>query len=171
MNAISTFCPICKQKNIAGVEECAFCGTPLPKPGTTTAHMGGAGQQLPLVQQPKPQPVTVPTGAIGLSVMGNEALIIPFNSKTAIILGRLIGSEIMQNFADLTPYHAGPFGVSRQHAKINTTQTGYTIEDLQSTNGTWLNRSALMPQKPYPLSNGDEIRLGKLWLIFHCPTD
>jgi pSer/pThr/pTyr-binding forkhead associated (FHA) protein len=168
MNAISTFCPICKQRNLAGVEECAFCGAQLPKPGTTTAHISPDGQQMPLSPQAKAPAITVPEGSFAIAVMGNEAMTMTLQMNAELILGRVMSTQAEGNLIDLTPYHAGPFGVSRHHAKIIKTDSGYTLEDLQSTNGTWLNRVALTPKKTYPLQNGDEIRLGKLWLIFYC---
>ncbi len=53
-------------------------------------------------------------------------------------------------------------GVSRTHATIQASPQGLVIIDLGSTNGTFLNNSPLTPESPYPLKNGDEIRLGEL---------
>lgn len=36
---------------------------------------------------------------------------------------------------------------------------GYTITDLQSANGTYVNKIRLQPNQPYPINNGDIIRL------------
>lgn len=47
--------------------------------------------------------------------------------------------------------------VSRHHAQIRFSQTGSVIEDLGSTNGTWLNDRRLA--EPRPISSGDIIRL------------
>ncbi|MCP3953994.1 MAG: protein kinase [Desulfobacterales bacterium] len=48
--------------------------------------------------------------------------------------------------------------VSGRHAAIEFQQDAYVIIDQKSTNKTWLNGTALKPQKPYQLKNGDEIR-------------
>lgn len=57
--------------------------------------------------------------------------------------------------------------VSRRHARI-IHQTGqYLIEDLGSTNGTFINRGRrLLPGNRHPLNNGDEIIVGKTFLKF-----
>ena len=46
--------------------------------------------------------------------------------------------------------------VSRQHAEIALTPRGYTLRDLGSKNGTFLNGQAIS-QQPQPIRNGDEI--------------
>jgi pSer/pThr/pTyr-binding forkhead associated (FHA) protein len=56
-------------------------------------------------------------------------------------------------------------GVSRQHAAIRYTDSTFTIEDLKSSNGTWVNENRLEPNQPRVLRNGDVIRLGQL-IIF-----
>lgn len=58
--------------------------------------------------------------------------------------------------------------VSRRHARIVRRDNIYTIEDLGSTNGTFLNRGRrLLPGSPQILSEGDEIIVGKTFLRFH----
>lgn len=57
--------------------------------------------------------------------------------------------------------------VSRKHARIRAKDGVYTIEDLGSTNGTFINRGRrLLPGTPQPLKDGDEIIVGKTFLRF-----
>ena len=49
--------------------------------------------------------------------------------------------------------------ISRVHCKINKNGNQYTITDLQSANGTYINKVRIKPHQPYPISNGDIIRL------------
>ena len=57
--------------------------------------------------------------------------------------------------------------VSRRHARIQCLNNQFTIEDLGSTNGTFVNRGArLLPGNKHPLKNGDEIIVGKTFLKF-----
>lgn len=57
--------------------------------------------------------------------------------------------------------------VSRRHAKIQFMNNQYFIEDLGSTNGTFVNRGPRMaPGAKQPLKNGDEIIVGKTFLKF-----
>lgn len=52
--------------------------------------------------------------------------------------------------------------VSRMHAKIDRDDTGaYTIEDLNSTNGTFLNGEGIAPYCQEVLADGDRIELGR----------
>src|SRR5262245_10409879 len=57
--------------------------------------------------------------------------------------------------------------VSRRHARIQFLNNQYLIEDLGSTNGTFINRGPrLLPGAKQPLNNGDEIIVGKTFLKF-----
>lgn len=57
--------------------------------------------------------------------------------------------------------------VSRRHARITCRAGQYFIEDLGSTNGTFINRGRrLLPGDRQPLSDGDEIIIGKTFLRF-----
>jgi hypothetical protein len=58
--------------------------------------------------------------------------------------------------------------VSRRHARIVRRSGQYMIEDLGSTNGTFINRGRrLLPGDKQPLRDGDEIIIGKTFLRFH----
>lgn len=57
--------------------------------------------------------------------------------------------------------------VSRRHARIIRRNSSYLIEDLGSTNGTFINRGRrLLPGVPQELKEGDEIIVGKTFLRF-----
>lgn len=58
--------------------------------------------------------------------------------------------------------------VSRRHARILHKEGQYAIEDLGSTNGTFVNRGRrLIPGNAQLLKNGDEIIVGKTFLRFN----
>jgi hypothetical protein len=58
--------------------------------------------------------------------------------------------------------------VSRRHARITRRGELYFIEDLGSTNGTFINRGRrLLPGDRQPLRDGDEVIVGKTFLRFH----
>ncbi len=54
---------------------------------------------------------------------------------------------------------------SRKHAKISWLGGRYVLEDMESTNGTFLQAQKLM--KPCPLEEGDLVRVGMTTLVFH----
>lgn len=57
--------------------------------------------------------------------------------------------------------------VSRRHARISRNNGSYFIEDLGSTNGTYVNRGRrLLPGNIQILKDGDEVIVGKTFLRF-----
>ncbi|MFW9805054.1 MAG: FHA domain-containing protein [Candidatus Thorarchaeota archaeon] len=59
--------------------------------------------------------------------------------------------------------------VSRRHARISWQSGNYYIEDLGSTNGTFLNSSLVT--SPQPLRSGDTIGLGQTLFVFQTEAD
>ncbi len=58
--------------------------------------------------------------------------------------------------------------VSRRHARILHEKGRYLVEDLGSTNGTFVNRGRrLIPGTTHLLNDGDEIIVGKTFLRFY----
>ena len=67
---------------------------------------------------------------------------------------------------DLDPFDIDA-KVSRRHARILHRDGDFAIEDLGSTNGTFVNRGRrLLPGSPQTLNDGDEIIVGKTFLRF-----
>ncbi len=63
--------------------------------------------------------------------------------------------------------HDSDAKVSRRHARIVRGSGTYFIEDLGSTNGTYVNRGRrLLPGNAHTLSDGDEVIVGKTFLRF-----
>ena len=58
--------------------------------------------------------------------------------------------------------------VSRRHAEIVHGTDGYTLRDVGSLNGTYLNRERI--ESEAALSNGDELQIGKFKLVFFSGT-
>ena len=56
--------------------------------------------------------------------------------------------------------------VSRHHARVVRDATGFAIEDLNSLNGTYVNRRRV---ERHHLSDGDELQIGKFKLSFLEP--
>jgi hypothetical protein len=77
----------------------------------------------------------------------------------------LVGPEI-----DLTSMGGSSLGVSRQHAVMRCSAGQWTIEDMGSTNGTYLNDSLLAPHTPALLQDKTTIRVGNVKLFFRYIT-
>ncbi len=92
---------------------------------------------------------------------------IPLPAKPEVIVGRASALVIQLPDVDLDPYGAGMAGVSRRHACIYQRSDGWYLEDLRSTNGTFLNEVRLSPGQTVRIVHGDLIRLGQLTLIFY----
>ena len=56
--------------------------------------------------------------------------------------------------------------VSRIHARITKEGDNFYLEDLNSTNGTFKNGLRLQPYEKKKLQSGDEVKLGRVLLIF-----
>lgn len=56
-------------------------------------------------------------------------------------------------------------GISQKHLCIELKDNKWTLADLGSSNGTFLNDDQLLPNKPCPLKNGDAIKIGEETLI------
>jgi two-component system response regulator AtoC len=59
--------------------------------------------------------------------------------------------------------------VSRKHALLRIANTGWSIEDLGSANGTTVNNEDLEPNKPCPIRPGDVIQVGDVAILIRGP--
>jgi serine/threonine protein kinase len=74
--------------------------------------------------------------------------------RGGVTIGRDAGNDIV------LPYRQ----VSRQHAQIQCSQTGCTVMDMGSTNGTFVNGTPLASMKRHPLRPGDQLGIGPIVL-------
>jgi pSer/pThr/pTyr-binding forkhead associated (FHA) protein len=86
--------------------------------------------------------------------------------KDVYVIGREDPASGSYPEVDLVPYGGEEGGVSRRHAQITRSGQDYFIEDLNSVNYTFVNRQKIPASEPYPLRDGDEIRLGRVLLRF-----
>jgi serine/threonine-protein kinase len=103
-----------------------------------------------------PRFVVVATGSL---------LLVP--NQDQVLIGRADPRSSVIPDIDLSMYGGGSAGVSRQHARMVREANGWSIEDLSSTNGTYVNDEAVPPSQPAPLKDGDTVRCGQLVLTFH----
>src|SRR5690349_16360934 len=181
-------CDRCKTENLDGSQYCDECGAPLRPNGSRppSYHSSGNGQNGSSYAPPAPssQPeFAAKRVSAGLSFSSvrqpNKA-----HARLVIEKGRSSGKQFMLSdaeaqigrwdadggiFPDVDLDTDDPEAkVSRRHARITLSNGQYFVEDLGSTNGTFINRGKrLPPGQRQALCDGDEIIVGKTFLRFH----
>ncbi len=79
----------------------------------------------------------------------------------------IVGHQLIGSQEDLVQVCLHYSGVSRIHASLRRDPQGNSVlEDLNSTNGTWVNDSRLSPRVPYTLKRGDKVSFAGCDYIF-----
>jgi hypothetical protein len=159
----SVYCTGCGGANPEGARFCSRCGTPLVRrPGdrvadtTSTISLGGgefddfgddAGADSAAV-------AALPPGTALLAVRrgpnaGSQFLL----DSDLTLVGRHPDSDIFLDDAT----------VSRRHAEFYRLGGRFTVRDVGSTNGTYVNRERIEEAQ---LNEGDEVQVGKFRLVF-----
>jgi pSer/pThr/pTyr-binding forkhead associated (FHA) protein len=94
-------------------------------------------------------------------------------ARFEVVAGRAIGMSILLDDELLIGRHADGAGrladddeISRSHARISLDRSGFcAIEDLGSTNGTFVNSERVSSQR---LSDGDRITVGRTSVIYRA---
>jgi len=185
-------CERCKTENLDGSQYCDECGAPLrpnfrSKPTSTRGVKADADGQNGSHARPIKQPEFASGSHSGLnfaSSLGSEKR--P-QAWLVIERGRSLGKKFTVGnvesqigrwdadggiFPDVDLDSDDPEAkVSRRHARITLREGKYFLEDLGSTNGTFVNRGKrLLPGHLQPLQDGDEIIVGKTFLRFHVSS-
>ena len=145
-------CPECGFDNLAGTAYCDGCGMKLSSEDTSSPSATPADTDA---AQPSE------TAKLIMTATGNEYPI----SKDIVLLGRESVADSIFPEIDLTPEDPKGY-ISRRHAQIQRQDENYSIMDLGSMNGTFVNSKILLKDETYPLANDDEIRMGKAVLRF-----
>ncbi|MGC9397503.1 MAG: FHA domain-containing protein [Anaerolineae bacterium] len=164
-------CPSCGIENLLGTLFCVDCGTYLPS--------GGPLRTEPLPEKeekaggPKREPETSSASDVSmrieLAIPKSERRIM-LSADSEILFGRLDAAHGIFPEVDLTAEGGLEDGVSRRHARIYRREGRLFIEDLDSTNGTFLNDDRLEPYVPCELHDGDTLTLGVLGINVHIHT-
>lgn len=155
-------CPNCSHQNRVGVLVCEYCGVSIFDSvfrQTRRIHQ----QELSYQTAPLATGVLVQEACVMLRISGASTPI-QLNPERPMILGRVNNQNPRRPDVDLTVYRAFEMGVSCRHATMHQRDGELIISDLGSTNGTCINGQKLVPHQPYALRDGDEIRLGNLFM-------
>jgi pSer/pThr/pTyr-binding forkhead associated (FHA) protein len=160
VQVISIFCNRCGHRNPEGSNFCSSCGAVLERlagadPAVTTITLA----PVETAGEVGEEEITVSVGDVpagtGLLVVkrgpnaGSRFTLGP--AETTI--GRHPGSDIFLD--DVT--------VSRRHAEVHHHGAAFTVNDVGSLNGTYLNRERI---EQADLHSGDELQIGKFRLVF-----
>lgn len=149
-------CPACGHANPQDARFCESCGVSLP-------------EEAPVAEQPAvgAQPPVAPPAVMAKLITDEGVEIkLDFETKSELLIGRADPVSRIFPDIDLTPHGGYEAGVSRKHCIIRYASGQFTVEDLESTNGTKLNGRFIQPKAPQPLNDGDELMLGALRLRF-----
>jgi hypothetical protein len=186
-------CERCGTENLNGARYCDECGAALwlagksgglSLPGAKNNGSDGNGNKE------APASVTPSTAQVNSHLMSEQQTALPLvetgnrvHATLVIERGNSAGKQFPLNSQDANigrwDADGGVFPdvdldsddpeakVSRRHARISLRDGKYLIEDLGSTNGTFVNRGhRLAPGDRQPLKDGDEIIVGKTFLRF-----
>ncbi len=149
----------------APVAKCPACGAAAKEGAAFCDVCGATLAAAPAPQPATPAPTPAPGGGPRLIVVAS-GVEIPLPAKAELLVGREDPVSNIFPDVDLSPHGGEEGGVSRRHFKITVQGSQYSIEDLNSTNHTLLNRAKLDPGVKRPLADGDEVRAGRVRLVF-----
>ncbi len=161
-------CPNCKHWNEAGSRFCEECGFELEtvqdQPISAQVSVREADENE--IPAPAPQTLTPASAPAPVPYSGPRLLL---NSTGSIFrLGdvAIVGREDPSLQIDLEGYPEGKY-VSHRHAQITKIKDVFYVEDLGSSNHTFVNQIKLAQGQAEPLKDGDIVRFGKVELTFH----
>jgi hypothetical protein len=157
------FCTACGTENLPGSHFCANCGAALPAgaPGPdTTSTLSTAGGAVP--DGDGEFSTEAHQGAVDALTPGSALLVVKRgpNAGSRFLLDQDVTSAGRHPDSDI---FLDDVTVSRRHAEFRREGSGYTVHDVGSLNGTYVNRERI---DAAPLSGGDEVQIGKFRLVY-----
>jgi FOG: FHA domain len=159
----SVYCTQCGHANPEDARFCSRCGSPLTireSVGDTTSTISLAG-------------IEALDAEAGQSLIPDRAAVEELRPGTSLLVvmrGPNAGSRFLLD-SDLTTAGRHPESdiflddvtVSRRHAEFYRRGGQFTVRDVGSLNGTYVNRERI---EEHPLQGGDEVQIGKFRLVF-----
>jgi hypothetical protein len=110
------------------------------------------------------------TRSVGrLVILATGAVLMLPDAKPEILVGREDPVSNIFPEIDLAPHGGEAGGVSRRHAQFVVQGNTVFIEDLESTNFTFVNRQRVMPGVRQVVRHGDEVRFGRVAARYEGP--
>ncbi len=161
-------CPNCQHWNEPGSRFCEECGTELTEQNAASAQVSVRSAVPADVAPAVPLQDLIPANppATAAPYTGARLVLQSTGSIFRLSDAAVIGREDPSLQIDLDGYPDGQF-ISHHHAQVTKINDKFYVEDLGSSNHTWVNDLKLAQGQSEPLKDGDVIRLGKLELTFH----
>jgi hypothetical protein len=169
--AAESQCPVCGANVLPDQAFCAGCGAALGPADAVEPAVEAAPVAPDAAVEPAPvvAPPAAPSPGSGTYVeVADSGAQIPLVDQPLLSVGRLDEISGIYPDIDLTPHGGDDAGVSRRHAQLLQEDDTWYVIDLDSTNGTFLNGVELTPKTRALLSDGDQITMGELQLVFHA---
>jgi ABC-type multidrug transport system ATPase subunit/pSer/pThr/pTyr-binding forkhead associated (FHA) protein len=114
---------------------------------------------------PEPEPLEVEAAPINATLLGVETPVtglrkIDLRQRGRLNIGRSPENDLQLDYPT----------ISRHHARISRSGERYVIEDMGSSNGTFVNGELIEPGQPFPLHPGNTMRIGPIKFIFAPET-
>jgi hypothetical protein len=144
---------------------------PAPPPAPPPVAAAPAPAPAPPAPPPAPAPAAPPAAAVTLPPGAQPRLLVLRGQKRNVeypiyegqnFIGRADEKPVDIDLEDQEP--PDRIWSSRQHALILLENGQMTIEDLNSSNGTFLNRAKIYPAQPQPLKPNDVVQIGNVQL-------
>lgn len=160
MESFKIICPVCGHENPMTAKLCERDGSVL------SIETQNIGNQIEDSQIRGPKLGSRQPGKkLYLHVKGGkESIEVDLTDGCELLVGRRDISTNTIPAIDLTNYKGAELGVSRKHVTLSYHDQMLKITDLGSSNHTWLNGQPLTNHQARMLRDGDEVRLGHLYL-------
>jgi hypothetical protein len=160
-------CPFCQAKHVANTLFCCNCGTCLFEKDSKETSPFDVADTDP-VDEPGPEPGFTSAAGHGRDPLAlrvsigpsKRAMEIPLTK--AIYMGRLDPASTALPEIDLSAEDREGHCISRHHARIRKHEDTVFIEDLGSTNGTYINGRRLTSYIPETMKDYNVVQLGRL---------
>src|ERR1700683_2663948 len=162
------YCGRCIRPNPESSRYCSNCGAPLARanptgsfsavpdrgyerPGDTTSIIAPVGGEPEYYDEPSPDFSAADSLPLGTALL-------------VVLRGPKAGSRVLPDSAIFLDDGT----VSRRHAEFYRHADRFTVRDVGSLNGTYVNRERIEEAE---LTGGDEVQIGKFRLLFLTSSD
>lgn len=151
---METRCRQCNRQLPEGASFCIGCGA-VVEGGHSSSDVTGTIHALGTTSTDSGP---IPKIGTGSSDRNGAAVLLIVRGPSSGSEIELVGSQMQAGRAPDNAIFLDDITVSRAHAKFVESDRGWTLVDLGSLNGTYVNRERI---DTAPLSHGDEIQIGK----------